>query len=58
MGLVNMNFWTDYDYDDDGITHSNRLQHHFKFLRKVRRKTRIKRIFGIVYSIEEIIKWT
>jgi hypothetical protein len=56
MGLVNMNFWT--DDDDDGITHSNRLQHHFKFLRKVRRKTRIKRIFGIVYSIEEIIKWT
>ena len=58
MGLVNKNVWLDADEEDDGITHSNRLQHHFKFLRKVRRKTRIKRIFGIVYSIEEIIKWT
>jgi hypothetical protein len=58
MSLVNKNVWLDADEEDDVITHSNRLQHHFKFLRKVRRKTRIKRIFGIVYSIEEIIKWT
>jgi hypothetical protein len=57
MDWVNKNVWID-EPEDDGITHSNRLQHHFKFLRKVRRKTRIKRIFGIVYSIEEIIKWT
>jgi hypothetical protein len=50
MGLVNKNVWID-EPEDDGITH-------FKFLRRVRRKTSIKRIFGVVYSIEEIIKWT
>jgi hypothetical protein len=37
MGWVNKNVWID-EPEDDGITH-------FKFLRRVRRKTRIKRIF-------------
>ena len=37
MGWVNKNVWID-EPEDDGITY-------FKFLRKVGRKTKIKRIF-------------
>jgi len=45
MGWVNKNVWID-EPEDDGITH-------FKFLRRVRRKTRIKRIFGIGYGFKK-----
>lgn len=37
MGWVNKNVWID-EPEDDGITH-------FKFLRRIRRKTKIKRLF-------------
>lgn len=45
MGWVNKNVWLD-EPEDDGITH-------FKFLRRIRRKTRIKRIFGIGYGFKK-----
>jgi hypothetical protein len=38
MTWINKNVWID-DSDDDGIAH-------FKFLRRVRRKRKIKRLFG------------
>jgi hypothetical protein len=44
MGWVNKNVWID-EPEDDGITH-------FKFLRRVRRKRKIKRIFGIGYGLK------
>ena len=44
MACINKNVWL--DEPDDGITH-------FKFLRRVRRKTRIKRIFGIGYGFKK-----
>ena len=45
MGLVNKNVWID-EPEDDGITY-------FKFLRRIRRKTKIKikRIFEIGYGL-------
>lgn len=42
MGWVNKNVWID---DDDDVTY-------FKFLRRVRRKTKIKRIFEIGYGLK------
>ena len=45
MGLVNKNVWLD-EPEDDGITH-------FKFLRRVRRKTSIERIFGIGHGFKK-----
>lgn len=38
MGWINKNVWID-EPEDEGVNH-------FKFLRRVRRKTKIKRLFG------------
>jgi hypothetical protein len=40
MGWVNKNVWID---DDDDVTETRIT--YFKFLRRVRRKTKIKRLF-------------
>jgi hypothetical protein len=42
MGWINKSVWI--DDPDDG-----HYDGHFKFLRRVRRKTKIKRLFGIGY---------
>ena len=47
MGWVNKNVWID---DDDDVTETRVT--YFKFLRRVRRKTRIKRIFEIGYGLK------
>ena len=39
MGWVNKNVWID-EPEDEGVNH-------FKFLRRVRRKTKIKRLFRL-----------
>jgi len=44
MGWVNKNVWI-YEPVYDGITH-------FKFLRRIRRKTKIKRLFGLGYGFK------
>lgn len=43
MGWVNKNVWIDEPEDDD-VTETRIT--YFKFLRKVGRKTKIKRLFG------------
>jgi hypothetical protein len=47
MGWVNKNVWID---DDDDVTETRIT--YFKFLRRVRRKTKIKRIFEIGYGLK------